>query len=171
MALEIRRILRSDDLSAFDCGQPHLNEYFHNYAKQNTFRHRSAISWLAVEGQEIAGAMAVTIATVSPTDMAEVESLRYPAPVLRVGRLAVDVRWQAHGVGKLLLSAACRLAVAVDEQVGCLGILVDAKEKAISWYQKRNFVPLEAATGDAGHRWPVPMFLHRSRFAPHLATR
>jgi hypothetical protein len=49
---------------------------------------------------------------------------------------------------------------------GCVGLVVDAKATAISFYRKLGFRPLEAIQGTLGDRpKPLPMFLAIRRIA------
>jgi len=91
--MEIRALRRSDDRSVFRSGDPDLDRFLQKYAGQNQFRHHLGATYVAVEGDHIAG-----YATVAPGHI-EVEDLpvarrrrlpRYPLPILRLARLAVD---------------------------------------------------------------------------------
>ena len=66
---------------------------------------------------------------------------RYPDPVLRIGRLAVDARCQGKGIGQDLLAFALRLAVEFSQRVGLYAVVVDAKhDKAKAFYVKLGFI-------------------------------
>lgn len=79
---------------------------------------------------------------------------RYPLPVALVGRLAVDERARGRGFGEDLLIDALARVVGAGESVGCVGIIVDAKDEgAERFYGKYDFTTVEAET------WPRRMFL------------
>lgn len=79
---------------------------------------------------------------------------RYPLPVALIGRLAVDKRAQGRGIGEALLVDALRNVLDAANLVGCMGVVVDAKdERAEAFYARYGFAPL--ATGP----WPRRMFL------------
>jgi hypothetical protein len=45
-------------------------------------------------------------------------------------------------------------------EVGCSGVVVDAKPEAVAFYAKLGFVRLEVVAGELGDRpQPLPMFL------------
>jgi GNAT superfamily N-acetyltransferase len=89
---------------------------------------------------------------------------KYPLPVLRLARLAIDERAKGKGVGTLLLRAALVLAQRMADDFGCVGLLVDAKSEAVSFYEKLGFLRLEPVAGELGDRpVPVPMFLELSQ--------
>lgn len=79
---------------------------------------------------------------------------RYPLPVALIGRLAVDERAHGRRFGEALLVDALLRVVRAGESVGCVGIIVDAKnEGAERFYGKYDFTTVAA---DA---WPRRMFL------------
>ena len=85
---------------------------------------------------------------------------RYPVPVLRVARLAVDESARGMGLGSQLLRFALHLALQMAEDYGCAGVVVDAKPDAVSFYARYGFISMEALEGQSESRpEPVPMFL------------
>lgn len=84
-------------------------------------------------------ASAGKIATSSLPDQSRLP--RYPSPILRIGRLAVDIRHQGSGIGQELLAFTLRLAVDFSRQVGLYAVVVDTKhDKAKSFYVKLGFI-------------------------------
>ena len=65
---------------------------------------------------------------------------QYPLPVLRLARLAVDETAQRQGIGVALLRFALRLALAMANDYGCVGVVVDAKPDAVAFYARYGFV-------------------------------
>ena len=52
------------------------------------------------------------------------------------------------------------LAQRMAKEVGCVGVLVDAKVSAVRYYEQFGFEPLQAIQGGLGDRpQPVVMFL------------
>lgn len=85
---------------------------------------------------------------------------RYPIPVLRLARLAVDERARGLGAATVLLRAVFVLARRMADEIGCAGILVDAKPDAVSFYERLGFLRLDVVAGELGDRpQPLPMFL------------
>jgi predicted N-acetyltransferase YhbS len=85
---------------------------------------------------------------------------RYPVPVLRLARLAVDERAKRKGIGSLLLRSVLILAQRMANEIGCVGVVVDARPEAAAFYGKLGFLPLDAVAGQLGDRpQPQPMFL------------
>jgi len=63
-----------------------------------------------------------------------------PLPVMVLGRLAVDLRWQKRGVGAGLLKDAVLRTLAVARQAGIRALLVHAlSESAQNFYLRYGF--------------------------------
>jgi GNAT superfamily N-acetyltransferase len=161
--VRVRRLEPRDDRSGFRSGNIDLDRFFQRYAGQNQFRHHVGTTYVAVQGDHITG-----FVTVSSGEMVAeklTKSLRkhlpaYPLPILRLARLAVDERFQGHGIGRLLLRAMLGLALEMRDRVGCIGIVVDAKPDAVDFYSTLGFKPVELISGSLGDRpEPVAMFL------------
>jgi predicted N-acetyltransferase YhbS len=161
--MEIRALRPADDRGAFHSGDEALDRFFHAYAGQNQFRHYLGVTYVTVDGQRILG-----FATVAPRHI-DIEGLpqrsrqslpRYPLPVLGLARLAVDRSARSMGLGSQLLRFVLKLAAKMADEVGCAGVVVDAKPAAVDFYAKFGFTAFEAieGTSDAKPR-PVPMWL------------
>jgi GNAT superfamily N-acetyltransferase len=161
--MEIRALSEGDDRSRFVSGDPDLDRFFHKFAGQNQFKHHVGVTYVAVEDRRIFG-----FATVCPAHL-EIDAVpaatrrklpRYPVPVLRLARLAVDQSARGQGLGSQLLRFVLHLAVRLTEDYGCAGVVVDAKPDAMAFYEKYGFVALEAVEGQSAARpQPGPMFL------------
>jgi Predicted acetyltransferase len=161
--IDVRRLQPADDRSSFRSGNPDLDRFFIRYAGQNQFRHHIGTTYVAVEKGQILG-----FVTVAPSQI-EIDDLprsrrkklpRYPLPVLRLARLAVDERARRQGIGRLLLRSVFMLAREMASSLGCVGVVVDAKPAALDFYKCYGFEPLEVVQGGLGDRpAPVPLFL------------
>lgn len=161
MTVEIRSLRRSDERESFRSGDDALDLYFRRYAGQNQFRHHLGVTYVAVEGERILG-----FATVSPgsLDAEDLPSGRkappYPVPILRVARLAVDASGRGRGLGKSLLRFVIELAERMRAELGCVGLVVDAKPGAEAFYERYGFAPIHVLEGSTEQRpQPTPMFL------------
>lgn len=153
--MEIRALRESDDREGFRSGDADLDRFLHKYAGQNQFRHHIGTTYVAIEENRIAG-----FATVAPGHL-EVEDFpprlrtklpRYPLPILRLARLAVDQSMRGRGVGKTLLRFVLRLSLRMAADFGCTGVVVDAKPEAVSFYEQFGFAPLEVVEGQSQAR-------------------
>ena len=164
--IAVRRLEPTDDRSHFQSGNIDLDRFFQRYAGQNQFRHHIGTTYIAARGATILGFATVTAAHLEGSALPEHRRGRlpaYPLPVLRLARLAVATEAQGQGVGRLLLRAVFTLAHHMARDMGCVGVLVDAKAEATSYYQTLGFEPLAFSRGALGDRpEPTPMFLELS---------
>ena len=159
----IRALHEGDDRSQFRSHDADLDRFFHKFAGQNQFKHYLGATYVAVDERRIFG-----FATVAAGHL-EIDELpaaarrglpRYPLPVLRLARLAVDESARGSGVGAALLRFVFQLALRMANEYGCVGVVVDAKPDALDFYRKYGFLSLEATEGPADARpQPTPMFL------------
>jgi GNAT superfamily N-acetyltransferase len=161
MTVEIRPLQGADDRRAFRSGDEALDLYFHRYAGQNQFRHHIGVSYVAVGGERILGFVTVSPGSLDAVDLPSGRKTPpYPVPILRVARLAVDETARGLGLGKALLRFAIEVAERMAGEVGCVGLVVDAKGGATEFYRRYGFVPLDVVEGGASQRpEPTPMFL------------
>lgn len=163
MTIEIRLLEQADDRRSFRSGDADLDSFLQKFAWQNQFRHHIGTTYVAVERQRILGFMTLSVGSLEserlPHDIRK-KLPQYPVPILRVARLAVGEESQGRGVGRLLMRAAFVMAVDVRDRFGCIGIVVDAKRDAVSFYSNLGFDPLEVTEGEIGEKpTPKPMFL------------
>ena len=134
------------DRTGFACGQDPLDRYFQTQATQD-IRRRVATCFVAVEVSTGLVAAYYTLAAAGipiidlPADLTK-KLPRYPSiPAVRVGRLAVDARFQGRGLGGALLADA--LVRVMSSAAAVYALLVDAKdEKAAAFYRHHGFIAL-----------------------------
>ena len=161
--MEIRALRPSDDRSAFQSGDEALDRFFHRYAGQNQFRHYLGVTYGVVDAGRILG-----FATVAPRHI-EIDDLperarkklpRYPVPVLGLARLAIDKSAQSAGMGARLLRFVNKLAAKMADDVGCAGVVVDAKPTAVDFYARYGFTAFDPVEGHSEERpRPTAMWL------------
>jgi GNAT superfamily N-acetyltransferase len=160
--MKIRRPEPGGDRDRFCSGHPDLDRFLHRFAGQNQFRHHVGVTYIAVDDDAILG-----FVTVSPSEI-EIEARpadrrrrlpRYPLPTLRLARLAVAQSAQGRWIGQALLRFALTPRRMADE-IGCVGVVVDAKPEALTFYLRYGFELLSAVEGVLLDRpEPTPMFL------------
>jgi GNAT superfamily N-acetyltransferase len=153
----------TDVKSGFSCGKRALDDYFarHAFANDNAGIGRAYVlrraSNDAAELPGVLGFYTLSMALAESTRVAEILNQklpRYPIPVALIGRLAVDHRAQGRRLGEKLLMDALRRVLDAANIVGCVGIIVDAKDDdAERFYTKYDFVTL------VPEGWPRRMFL------------
>jgi GNAT superfamily N-acetyltransferase len=161
MAVEIRPLRPDDDRQAFRSGDEALDLYFHRYAGQNQFRYHIGVSYVAVEEGRILGFLTVSPGSLDAGDLPSGRKMPpYPVPILRLARLAVDQAARGLGLGKGLLRFALALAQRQAAEVGCVGVVVDARPGAVDFYRRFGFVPIRIVEGATEQRpEPTPLFL------------
>ena len=161
MTADIRSLRTADHRKDFHSGDEALDLYFHRYAGQNQFRHHIGVTYVAVEDQRILGFVTVSPASLDAEELSSGRRLPpYPVPVLRIARLAVDESSRGRGLGKALLRFCVELAEKMMEELGCVGLLVDAKPDAVSFYERYGFASLTVIEGNAPQKpEPTAMFL------------
>ncbi len=142
MKLVITGLAREHDRQDFDCGEPALNTFLQRFARQQADKDFNR-SYVAVAQGEprIRGYYAISTASIDFQHWPPALRLpRYPVPVVRIGRLAVDLREQGNGVGTALLRHAMHLAASTAEKIGLYAVVVDAKnEAAVAFYARYGF--------------------------------
>lgn len=141
--------LLSDGLerSRFDCGLAQLNDYFQKYAGQN-HRSRIAICRVALteDRQDVVGFYTLSASEVARASFPPgiVKGLpRYPVPVIKIGQMAVDRKFQGKGTGKEILAHALR-TVLYNPTYGAVAIVVDSlTDHSTEFYRRHGFVPLD----------------------------
>ncbi len=95
-----------------------------------------------IETGTIAGYYTVAAASIPTPDLPELVTKklpRYPSlPAIRVGRLAIDLKFQGKGLGGALLADAA--ARGLRAEAAAFAMLVDAKDDAaVAFYEHHGF--------------------------------
>ena len=142
MTLCMTSLAAQHDRLDFDCGEPALNTFLQRLARQQSDRDFNRTYVAAFPGESrIHGFYAVSAANVHFENFPKALNLpRYPGPVARIGRLAVDQRSQVKGVGMAMLQHAMNLAESLSQLIGLYALFVEAKnETAAAFYLRYGF--------------------------------
>lgn len=161
MTVEIRVLQKNENRQSFESGDEALDLYFHRYAGQNQFRHHVGVTYVAVHADDIVGFVTVSPATLDAEDLPSGRKMPpYPLPVLRIARLAVHQAAHGQGIGGALLRFCVELAERMRDELGCVGVLVDAKRQAVDFYRRYGFEVVEVLEGRSSQiPAPTPMYL------------
>ncbi len=143
MPVRIERLAAHHMRASFDCGEPLLNDFLQHQAGQLSRRgFGKTYVALADDGPQVIGFVTLSAGQVATKQLpANLKLPRYPAPVLRVGRLGVDNASKGRGVGLQLMSFSLRFALEFSQQIGLYAVQVDAKnESAKAFYQSLGFM-------------------------------
>jgi ribosomal protein S18 acetylase RimI-like enzyme len=148
MAYHITGLEPSHATDCFICGQPSLEQYLRQYARQDIRRRvsRVFVATVTENPQVIAGYYTLSAGSVKcserPIHLGK-KLPRYPIPVALLGRLAVATACQGQGLGAILLADACRRVHQASSLLGVYAILVDAlNDQAQAFYRHHGFIAL-----------------------------
>jgi len=136
-------LLADHDRENFACGTEPLDRYLTSQVTQDVRRHvTNCFVAVEVETGIIAGYYTVAAASIPTPDLPEViikKLPRYPSlPAIRVGRLAIDLRFQGKGLGGALLADAA--ARGLRAEAAAFAMLVEAKDDAaVAFYEHHGF--------------------------------
>lgn len=125
----------------FDCGRDSLNHWFHKRALANQQSDVSRTSVICdAETSTIAGYVSLSAAQIERAYLPK--SLQRnrpdPLPAILLGQLAVDVRYQGHGVARSLIFYALTTAARLSEHIGCFCVLTHPLDDEVRGFY-RNF--------------------------------
>lgn len=135
--------VESDAFKEFSCGYEELDAYLKEFARQN---HKKGIgkSFLALAEDRVIGYYTLSMACVEFFEIPEDYNRgipKYPAPVAKIGRLAVDARYQGKKIGTALLIDALKKIMEASKIVAAYAVVVDAKnDSAKRFYQGFGFM-------------------------------
>ena len=142
----VEPLSHAHDRGSFACGEEILDRYLQTQATQD-IRRRVASCFVAIEVATNRLAAYYTIAAASiPTPDLPPETIkrlpRYPTlPAVRIGRLAVDLKFRGSGLGAAMLADATSRVL--QAPLAVYALLVDAKnEEAVAFYRRYGFQPL-----------------------------
>ena len=140
----IRKLVGSDGVESFDCGQPALNQFLQRFALVNQ-NSNSSQTYVSCSAGSVVGFYSLTVGSVEPASAAPrvVKGIpKHPIPVMLLARLAVDLPHQGIGLGKALLKDALMRTAQAADIAGIRALLVHAKdEPARQWYLNWEFEP------------------------------
>lgn len=146
---EFHTLDKSFNRNSFDCGSQELNSFLRTKARQNQSVNFNRTFIAIARGdtnKTILGYYSLSMGDITLTSLPEdlIKKLpKHPAPVARMGRLAVDNSTKGQGLGKLLLVDAMKRILTASELIGVYALLVDAKnDSAKNFYLKYGFISL-----------------------------
>ena len=134
------------DRAAFCSGDDALDRYFQAQVTQD-IRRRITNCFVVVETAtgQVAAYYTLSAASIPLVDLPPDETRRLPRyptlPAVRIGRLAVDRRFQRRGLGELMLMNAVHRTM--QDAAAAFALLVDAKnDLAVGFYRRYGFRPV-----------------------------
>lgn len=142
--MQIQPLTGSHNKQGFDCGAESLNNWLQQVARQHQDKgiSKTFVATLEENPTQICGYYALTLAELDGQHLPQAWRKKMPRriPGVRLGRLAVDARYQGKGLGALLLVDALSRAARIHREAGGIGLFVDAlDEPAARFYQRFGF--------------------------------
>lgn len=134
-----------ENYKKFTCGTKELDEYLARFARTN---HKKGIrkSFIEMRQNVAVGYYTVSMGAIEFTHLPESSRQgipKYPIPVARIGRLAVDINMQGKGFGAYILWDAFHRILEASRLVAAYAIVVDAKnDSAKRFYEYHGFTSL-----------------------------
>jgi len=134
----------------FECGELSLDDWLKRRARRNEGAGASR-TFVVCDGLDVTGYYCLAAGGVTHTAVPNrvKRNMPDPIPVIVLGRLAVDRRYQASGIGRGLLRDAMLRTVHLAREVGIRAILVHAiSDDAKQFYLKYAFIesPIDSMT-------------------------
>lgn len=129
-------------LTDFDCGVSSLNDWLKRQALKNEVSGASR-TFVACKDLQVIGFYALAAGSVirrqAPGKIKR--TMPEPIPVMVLGRLAVDFRWQKNGIGRGLLKDAVLRTIQAAKYAGMRALVVHAlSEEARKFYLRHGFL-------------------------------
>ncbi len=139
------QLLRDQPRKDFNCGVDALDRYLMQQAGQDLKR-KVTVPYVLVETAtgKVAGIYTLSAGSITGDSLSEAVRRKLPGyqafPIVLLGRLAVDQRYQGRGLGGLLLVDAILRCVQLREEIDILAVVVEAKgDAARSFYEAFGF--------------------------------
>lgn len=129
------------DCSTFECGEPLLDTWLQESALHNE-EHGGSRTFVLLDQQKVIAYYSLSTASMKRESLPG--RLRRnqpdPVPLLLLGRLAVDKRYQGLGIGHRLYQDIVHRCLTVAEMAGVVALVVNAiSEQAENFYLKLGF--------------------------------
>jgi ribosomal protein S18 acetylase RimI-like enzyme len=146
--LRIEPLCRRHDRKCFNCGSPALNTYLQKTALQHIEKgiSRTFVLIDTDAPSNIIGFFTLAGCEVVTRGLPAGYAGKYPAkaPAAKLTRLAVSCDRQRQGLGAIMMAEAMKRTLSVAENIGIIGIFVDAKnQSAREYYEQFGFITLQ----------------------------
>ena len=141
---EIVPLAAHHDRASFSCGEDSLDRYLRDRVRWDESANVTACHVLtaASSPDQIAGYYTLSAAGVELGDLPERLAKRLPRyatiPVVLLGRLAIDRRYQGQGLGRVLVFDSFHKTLEIRERGGAWGVIVDALDEGATAFYERN---------------------------------
>ena len=146
--MKVVRLTQDYIIGDFDCGNKDLNEFLLNDSKKYMDR-RLAVTYIIESDGDMVGYFSLsndklTVNEVDKSTWRRIkqffrhEKHRSDYPAVKVGRLAVNKKYQGRDIGSDILNFIKSMFV-YNNRTGCVFVTVDALREALPFYLKNSF--------------------------------
>ena len=158
MSLRYRTPEPLDDrhrLDGFTCRSAEQTQWLRRYARQSAAAGTTKVFVVTEYGRDEVvayyGWCMAQIALAETPPRLRRGAGRYPQPVALLARLGVDEQHEGRGLGAALLADVIVRLVALDEKIGCRGLLIHAENDDARGFYLHLVPELEASPTDPLH--------------------
>lgn len=146
--------VESKDVQNFDCGSAPLNDFLRTEEVRNYERLRYGRTYLVYYEFDLVAYFTISSGEIRASYLAgtridnirgEREFVVEKIPGVKIGRLAVDKKYQNRGVGRAVVAIIAGIARQMSESIGMRLLIVQAKPESMSFYRKMGFNQLVSA--------------------------
>lgn len=145
--LKIQILNKNHNLSRFNCNHIDLNEFLQEKA-YNQMVAKINVSYVILYKSKIIAYFTISADSIRTKNIISEDEkalsdkgVRYKSlPALKLGRLAVDYRYQQMGLGSYLLENIIGEALDLSCRIGLRYIIVDAYINSLKFYTSRYFI-------------------------------
>ena len=142
LSIEHRELLNS-----FDCQSNVINDWLKKHAMKNQLAGVSRTYLVFDDNNFLAGYFSVRVGVIdhSVLSAAFKKNLPNPLPILLLGRLGVDVKYQGLGLAKAMVHKTISLGYEVANVASCWGVVVEPLTESLApFYLKLGFIKTKA---------------------------
>ena len=169
------RIIRLSDeyvFKPFDCGNKDLNDFLFDDAK--AYRKRLlAVTYIVETDSDVVAYFSLSNDKISIPDSdkstwRKIKKLfphakhRSDYPAVKIGRLAVNRKFQGENIGSDILKFVCHMFVS-NNRTGCTFVTVDALCAAVPFYLRNGFNYLDKSIMDKPNADTCPLYFDLSQ--------
>ena len=135
-----------DDVDGFDCGRESMNQWFRRHARRNQAHGLSRMTVFTEEATDaIIGYVTLAAGQIEREYLPKSARRNRPEaiPVILLGQLAVDNRFQGRGFARQLLFYALKTCLMLSKEIGCFGVITHPLDDEVrAFYARFGFVDL-----------------------------
>jgi len=139
----IQRLNKEHNCKAFDCGQNKINDFLKQQANQSIKKHYSQTHVLIDDNapQQIIGFYTLNSVLIDKPLQHQI-NIKYPYDLFGVNlaRMGSDINFQKNSLSSHLIIDALEKTLIINNNMGCQGLFLDAKNsELIKYYKKFGF--------------------------------